>query len=546
MTVSELNSSAPADPPLSIDGQNPISPISPTEHDSVHLESQLSGAENNNAIVPSPVTSDNQCMSNLPTLPTLHGTTRNTTTASHVDSPHPTQAQVDDQVDQAITPTEAGPVRRLSVSSPKMLFSDLYKSTKSPLSKLRRHSQVAPVVPDHDPDFTSRDKSKQKDAIKRFLSTKVRNDWDFKWSRPSIKPNSKEEETGATINARQDDFVVEEIDSEDDAASTYSTVSEDLVRFRPRSEWLSDMPDDDDDDPVSPSAYRFDTPDAVGASVKAEVLAKSAKRRRAVRSEMAWNDGLACFNARRDAWTGAKAVRVRPKAPSPTVTSPTSKRMSWWHLSTSPLPSSPTESTGVASPLSPSATRTSGDTTVVASSDVEFKEAKPKEDTSAYPVETLIPIPEPILPPATPMRASITPAAYSTIYDKIVIQSATPSCPVNLNDVIRACVTGWKRDGEWPPRAAEPPPVVAVRRKKKEISTDSKPNATKRMSFSFLGRRQSVAGDPGNLAESTSHPDRQDANQATGKAFKKSLQRVLGLGNERTVSHTSNHGTVAG
>ncbi|KAI1213611.1 uncharacterized protein F4807DRAFT_193960 [Annulohypoxylon truncatum] len=475
-------------------------------------------------------------LANLPTLPTLHGTTRNTTTASHVDAPHPTQAQVDGQVDQAITPTEAGAMRRLSVSSPKMLFSDLYKSTKSPLAKLRRHSQVAPTVPDYDPDLTSRDKTKQKDAIKRVLAAKVRNDWNFKWSRPSAKPISKEEEIGATVNAHQDDLIVEETDSEDDAASTYSTVSEDLVHFRPRSEWLSDMPDDDDDDLVSPSAYRFDTPDAIGALVKAEALAKSAKRRRAVRSEMEWNDGLACFNARRDAWTGAKAARIRPKPPSPTVTSPASKRLSWWHLSTSPLPSSPTESTGVASPLSPSATRTSGDTTVVASSDVEFKEAKTKDDTSTYPVETLIPIPQPILPPATPMRASITPAAYSTIYDKIVIQSATPSCPVNLSDVIRACVVGWKRDGEWPPRAAEPPPVVAVRRRKKEGSTDSKPNASKRMSFSFLGRRQSVVGDPSTLAESTSHPE----TQATGKAFKKSLQRVLGFGNERTVNNTGN------
>ncbi|KAI0884852.1 uncharacterized protein GGS22DRAFT_147577 [Annulohypoxylon maeteangense] len=475
-------------------------------------------------------------LANLPTLPTLHGTTRNTTTASHVDSPHPTQTQVDGQVDQAIIPTEAGATRRLSVSSPKMLFSDLYKSTKSPLAKLRRHSQIAPTVPDYDPDLTSRDKTKQKDAIKRVLAAKVRNDWNFKWSRSCIRPNSKGGEIGPTVNAHQDDLIAEETDSGDDAASTYSTVSEDLAHFRPRSEWLSDMPDDDDDVPVSPSAYRFDNPDAVGVSVQTEALAKSAKRRRAIRCEMVWNDGLACFNARRDAWTGAKAARIRPRAPCPTVTSPTSKRLSWWHLSTSPLPSSPTDSTGAATPLSPSATRTSGDTTVVASSDVESKEAKTKEDSSTYPVETLIPIPQPILPAATPMRASITPTAYSTIYDKIVIQSATPSCPVNLNDVIRACVVGWKRDGEWPPRAAEAPPVVAVRRRKKESSTDSKPNASKRMSFSFLGRRQSVVGDPSNLAETTSHPE----TQVTGKAFKKGLQRVLGLGNDRTISNISN------
>ncbi|OTB01618.1 hypothetical protein M426DRAFT_214211 [Hypoxylon sp. CI-4A] len=478
-----------------------------------------------------------QFLANMPAL--LHGTT-----ASHVDSPHPTQA-VEGQADQVITPTEANQARRLSVSSPKMLFSDLYKSTKSPLSRLRHHPHPAPAVTDYDPDLVSRDKAKQKDAIKRVLAGKIRNDWSFQWPPLPANANSVDIEAGAAVKDHEDDLVVEETGSEDDAASTYSTVSEDLTHFRPRTEWLSDMPEDDDDDvPISPSAYRFDTPDAVGASVKAAALFKSAKRRRAVRAEMEWNDGLACFNARRDAWTGAKAARIRPKLTSPTATSPTSRRMSWWHLSTSPPPASPTESIGVTTSLSPSATRTSGDTTAVASSDAEFKETKIKEDSSTFPVETLIPIPQPLLPPATPMRASITPSAYTTIYDKIVVQSATPSCPINLGDVVRACVTGWKRDGEWPPRSAEPPPVVAVRRKKKETQSESRPVTNKRMSFSFLGRRQSAGGDPSNLAEVTSHPDKDDGH-ATGKAFRKSLQRVLGLGHEKTAGNASHNGAAA-
>ncbi|KAI0385276.1 hypothetical protein F5Y04DRAFT_245435 [Hypomontagnella monticulosa] len=538
MQVSKIISSAPTASP-SIDGQSPTGPNldpGPDPDQDPNLDRQSAGADNNNATVPAPATLDNQCDSNMP-MPTFHGTT------SHADSPHPTQSEA--QVDQAITGAGAVTTRRLSASAPKMLFSDLYKSTKSPLSRLRHHSHPAnsPAV-DYDPDLISRDKSKQKDAIKRVLAEKIRNDWQFDW--PPVKRNSGDAKAGATAKTNEDDLIVEETDSDDEAASVYSTVSEDLAHFRPRSEWLSDAPGDDDDDgPVLPSAYRFDNPDAVGTSVKAAALAKSAKRRRAVRAEMEWNDGLACFNARRDAWTGAKAARIRPKPTSPTPTSPTAKRLSWWHLSTSPLPSSPTDSTGASAPLSPSATRTSGDTTVV-SSDAECKEAKAKEDTSNYPVETLIPIPQPLLPAATPMRASITPAAYTTIYDKIVVQSATPSCPVNLSDVVRSCVTGWKRDGEWPPRPMDPPPVVAVRRRKKETVADSKANASKRMSFSFLGRRQSAGGDPNTLAQSTSHPEKDSSSQATGKAFRKSLQRVLGLGHERTPSNTSNNGTVAG
>ncbi|KAI0181816.1 hypothetical protein GGR52DRAFT_568031 [Hypoxylon sp. FL1284] len=528
MQVSEANPSATADPP-SIELQTAIAhdpgpdrPPQPSEADNPQDE-------------PAPCASDVQAAATAPTpAPALHGTT------SHVDAPHPTPAE--EQAHETIT-AAAGQTRRLSLTSPKMLFSDLYKSKKSPLLRWRQHhSSSAQAATDYDPDLLSRDKAKQKEAIKRFLADKVRNDWHFKWPSPQAKSDAGGAGAKAPGKTRKDDeLVAEGSGSEGDAASVYSTVSEDLDHFRARAEWLSDMPDDSeaDDPPDSPSAYRFDTPDAVGTLVKSVVLAKSAKRRRAVRDEMEWNDGLACFNARRDAWTGAKAARVRPKPVSSTTTSPTSKRLSFWgHLSSAQAPLSPTDSAGVTSPLSPSGTRTSGDTTVVASSDAGFKETKPKEDASSFPIETLIPVPQPLLPPATPMRASITPGTYLTIYDKIVLQTATPSCPINLNDVVRSCVSGWKRDGEWPPRAAEPPPVVAVRRKKKE-GVDSRTHATRRMSFNFLGRRLSGGGDPSTLAASTSHPEKEDSAHG-GKAIKKSLQRVLGLGQEKTTGSTGN------
>ena len=68
------------------------------------------------------------------------------------------------------------------------------------------------------------------------------------------------------------------------------------------------------------------------------------------------------------------------------------------------------------------------------------------------------------------MRASISPSVFPALYDKLVVNGLTPSCPVNLSDMIRACVVGWKRDGEWPPRATmEPAPV----RKKKRKSGDA-------------------------------------------------------------------------
>ncbi|KAI0595821.1 hypothetical protein F4775DRAFT_594946 [Biscogniauxia sp. FL1348] len=450
---------------------------------------------------------------------------------------------------QSPSPSPTEPPRRHSVSSPKMLFSDLYKSTKLPLSRLRLHSHTVPVSPEYDADLVSKDKIKQKEAVKRFLSSRIRNDWEFKWP-PSLEviesPHKQDQEPGsATIGSPPDDTVDDPSDDEleDDAVSTYSTVSEDPDHFCPRAEWLSDL--SDDDEPTSPSAYRFENPDAVGSTVKATELARSAKRRRAVRAEMEWNPGLACFNARRDAWTGARVARVRPKPASPVAASPSSRRLSFWRLSNPASPLSPTELSGTAAPLSPAATRTSGDTTAV-SSDNESKGPRVNQDPSTYPIEILLPKPPPLLPPANPMRASIVPSAYPAIYDKIVVSSMTPACPVNLSDVIRSCVAGWKRDGEWPPRATEPPPVVAVRNKRKDSSAShSKTNAGRRMSFNFLGRRHSAGGDPNAATGNPSQLKNDDPNTG-GKGVRRSIQRVLGLGHERTNSNMSANSAVTG
>lgn len=435
---------------------------------------------------------------------------------------------------------------------PNMLFSDLYKSTRSPLARLRQQSGVSPDA-DFDADLVSKDKVKNKEAVKRYLAEKIRNDWEFKWPRPSSAaqaPSGAGTTDSAPDNATEGDAETsaeapshdhedpvaenlddsEDDDDNDDAVSTYSTVSEDAAHFKPRLEWWSDW--SDDDAAAMSSAYRFDTPDAVGPTVQATAEAKRAKRRRAVREEESWNSGLACFNARRDAWTNAKTVRVKPKAPSTPTTpmSPSARRLSFFRFVSASPPVSPGQS------LSPETTRTSGDTTAVTSSDGDSKE-QPRVPASRCTVETLLPLAPPLLPPANPMRASITPAAYPNLYDRIIVHSLTPACPVNLADVLRSCVVGWKRDGEWPPRQAEVPmPVVAVRKKKASKPAHSRQSSTgRRLSLGFLGRRESTAGDaqPGD-------PAAEDG--AAGKGIRRSIQRVLGLGHERSGSNASNNG----
>ncbi|KAL3300426.1 atrophin-1 [Colletotrichum asianum] len=470
-----------------------------------------------------------------------------------------------------------------SSSTTKMIFSDIYKSPRSPLAKFRHSMSQQPLtldLPDYDPDLLSKDKVKQKEAVKKYLASKIRNDWEFVWppvipppkhngdaeaapkptpapatqaDAPVQAPVEQDQETAepkpaATQTATNDDDVaVESMDSSDedeeeggfsdsDAESVYSTVSEDPARFKPRLEWVSDL-SDEDPVPLSLSPFRFDSPDAIGAAVKASVAEKRAARRRALREEMQWNEGLACFEARRNAWTGARTVRVRAKPVSPTQTfSPLSPRRLFFRSSMS----QPSPAPLGASPSSPPHSlqqRPSNDASAVVSDGSELTKeltaSKSKESARSaasaaavtYPVETLIPLPAPLLPPGNPMRASITPSVYISLYEKVIVHALTPSCPVNLSDMIRACVVGWKRDGEWPPKPAADVGIVAVRRRKKSATEGAGQNAVRRMSFGFLGRAEKTEG----------HDE-----AGTGKGIRRSLQRVLGLGQHHPATGAGN------
>ncbi|KAH6994339.1 hypothetical protein EDB82DRAFT_476083 [Fusarium venenatum] len=439
-------------------------------------------------------------------------------------------------------------------SSSAMIFSDIYKSPRSPIAKLRHNSVQLPTsLPDNTPDWyddehadlLSKDKAKQKEAVRRYLDAKIKNDWDFSWPSRVVDPPLAEGDVAIVDTAsespdaietvtsldvtepakpihdetREDDgYQVDDPESSDDdnsdAESTYSTVSEDPVRFRTRLEWTSDLSDDDDEPGPSRSPFRFDNPNNVGSTVQATVQAKRAKRRRDVRKEMEWNEGLACFEARRNAWTGARTVRIRAKPVTPPAVSPLSPRRFFFRRSMSTSPPSST----TASALPPQVSDAS-DGSSLAKSD-ELRNARSKDTTPStppdsrnYPVEVLLPLAPPLLPPNNPLRASITPSVYLSLYDKVIIHSLQPSCPINLSDMLRACVTGWKRDGEWPPRPTMPPPAPAAKKKKPKKAPTQSENAgstVRRMSFGLLGR------------------DKDDT--TGGKGIRRSLVRALGIG----------------
>jgi len=226
-------------------------------------------------------------------------------------------------------------------------------------------------------------------AAKKEIAEKVREDWTWPSTSSHMKPEL--DETVDTIGWR-----------ERDSDSEYSLPSPVL----------------------NADPYRFDNPD----SIAQPVVSKKSKRQQRLEEEMHWNEGLRTFVERRDVWAGAKIQSSiqhhNPsmfESPYSTFQRPTN--------GTSFLPTQLSQK-GVLSaspnllspPLSPSPT-------------------------------ILLPLVPPILPPSNPIRASITPDTYPSIYDRIIIRGQSSSIPVNLKDIVHALVAGWKKDGEWPPKS---------------------------------------------------------------------------------------------
>jgi len=208
-----------------------------------------------------------------------------------------------------------------------------------------------------------------------------------------------------------------------------------------------------------------------------------------LQEELKNNEGLRIFVARRDAWTGARKVhRNSTRTSSKTLTGKSTSQTDH----------------------EPSQVATTEDSTQETSQDEHFDSSTDTDSTDLEDVASEIPIAPPLLPPTNPMRASISSAAYPTIYDKVILQNLAPSCPVNLQDILNACVQGWKRDGEWPPKNGVPEASLRIQRKK--------------------GRKLSVAGILG-LARMDSKDDGTTtaAQNGSGESgIRKGLSKIFG------------------
>ncbi|MCJ1350088.1 MAG: hypothetical protein MMC33_000069 [Icmadophila ericetorum] len=184
----------------------------------------------------------------------------------------------------------------------------------------------------------------------------------------------------------------------------------------------------------TPDPYKFMSPDSLGEAL----LTDRRKRQQSMVEEMSWNEGLKSYVQRRNAWTGGLML--------------------------------PRPSDFEMASLNPS-----GDFSLPL--ELQSQKNNPENDethntyTATQPIISqgadlieLVPLPKPLFPPDNSIRSSITPTTYPTIYSKVVVQNNTPTIPINLTDVTRAMVAGWKADGEWPPKPSVLEPSIGRRR----------------------------------------------------------------------------------
>lgn len=179
--------------------------------------------------------------------------------------------------------------------------------------------------------------------------------------------------------------------------------------------------------------YKFDSPDSIGDAVELKKEGRKRKRRAAQEEEMQWNKGLVCFVERRDAWTGAVAVKKYG-----------------------------TKRSGV---NAPEAAIEATEAPETEQSPLTEPKPPPPEASSSEndPADPLVPLARPLLAD-NPIRASIKPKIYADIYNNIVVVGRSPSVPVNLADMTKALVVGWKENGEWPPKAGPLDPLAGRKR----------------------------------------------------------------------------------
>ncbi|RHZ51212.1 hypothetical protein CDV55_103657 [Aspergillus turcosus] len=224
----------------------------------------------------------------------------------------------------------------------------------------------------------------------------------------------------------------------------------------------------------------LDSPDGDSSDSSRVVTARERRRKRRRQleeDEMRWNIGLRTWVERRDAWTGARSkeeVCAMEGVCPPGETKGMSVRAE--REGTADLAARTRTSLAIAEKEGGDAEQQQAQAqadqareldegakeSTETGLNVPGQASSPSHEESVSPSppppassevrDPLIPVAPSFIPVSNPVRASITPAMYPSIYSKVVVQALTPTVPINLADVVKAMVQGWKSDGQWPPK----------------------------------------------------------------------------------------------
>lgn len=316
-----------------------------------------------------------------------------------------------------------------------------------------------------------------------MLKDRVRNDWDFpvlpQYRTHTLPPVREEEVVDADTVARLAGVgdVEERVagfrfhsQSTTTPQPGHGELDFDAVEWRERECSSEDdvedvvgrnatMQREKDKDKVKNSMveYQFDTPDSVGLQVSSQREARKRRQGHVLHEEMVWNEGLRHWVERRDLWCSARTkaqVRLLER----------SARADPEASSSASAGTSPRTSTSTASIATSSMTADSPAVYASASTTPDLhplsQTLPATSSTQLQHFDLLIPV-APQLLPNHPVRRRVSPAMYAEIYTKIIVQSRTPSVPINLGTLISALVKGWKENGEWPPKLGAPEPGIA-------------------------------------------------------------------------------------
>ncbi|KAJ5460487.1 uncharacterized protein N7458_002039 [Penicillium daleae] len=366
---------------------------------------------------------------------------------------------------------------------------------------------------------------------KIFVRQVVRNDWEFDSSlyADGTRP------TPATSSTLTDGTLCEGREVVEWRCREFDSTGSEL---EPQS---SDQSDSDSQSPGRPTGD--------------PAIERRRRHRRQMEDEMAWNEGLRMWMARRDAWSGARTQRqIRAKeqkrklaasqnetngssdvkgvdaaedggAGNPPPTDPRTRvelgdtgmlanktesclsitdkdkekveeqmRRQDQEEEQSTAPDEETKRKESTETCITEPDQTTNYTPPITTSEIDDKDSGEEEDSEEEEEldEPLIPVAPPFISSTNPVRATITPSIYPSIYTKVVVQGMTPTIPVNLADLTKAMVQGWKADGQWPPKPAVSSIVLqddASVPKKTDSPVDGAPQSRRKNSITNAMRK---------------------------------------------------------